>query len=208
MIAVVTPQKLTMTVNEFYDFVTSPENRGRCYELVRGEVIEVSRPRRAHCIVCGNAARMLGNFTFRKKKGYIATNDTGVVLDRDPDTVRGPDIAYFEDVERWEDVPEKWGDTVPRLIVEVVSPNDTAQYIIDKIADFFRSGVEVVWVIDPDTKRVNVYSKNEGVQTLTEKDTLTGGDVLPGFRCKVANFFILPEEAKPDVKKRRRKRPS
>jgi Uma2 family endonuclease len=204
MIALLKSEKSSMTVDDFYDYVNRPENQTRSFELVRGEVIEVSRPTRPHCIVCGNAARMLGNFTFRKKKGYIAPNDTGVVLDRDPDTVRGPDIAYFEDVERWEDVPQKWGDTVPRLIVEVLSPNDTAQYIIDKIADYFRSGVEVVWVIDPDSKRVNVYSKTKGVKTLTEKDTLTGGDVLPGFRCKVADFFVLPT----GVKKPKRKRTS
>ncbi len=202
MIALLKSEKSLMTVDEFYDFVNRPENQARSFELVRGEVIEVSRPRRSHSIVCGNAARMLGNFTFRKKKGYIATNDTGVVLDRDPDTVRSPDLTYFEDVERWEDVPEKWGDTVPRLIVEVLSPNDGAQYINDKIMDFLRSGVEVVWVIDPDSKRVAIYSKNEGVKSLTEKDSITGGAVLPGCRCKVADFFVLPGGTKKTKRKR------
>lgn len=195
-----------MTVDDFYDFVNRPENRARSFELVRGEVIEVSRPRRPHGFICGNAARKLGNFTFRKKKGYITTNDTGIILEHDPGSVRGADIAYYEDAKNFEGLPEKWGDTVPRLIVEVLSPNDTAQYILEKIGDYFRGGVELVWVIDPDSRRVNAYSRDHGVQTLTEKDTLTGGDVLPGFRCKVADLFVLPEAAKASVKKVKRKR--
>lgn len=207
MIAIVPPRKLKMTADEFYDFVHAAENRNRSFELVRGEVIEVSRPRRPHGFICGNASRLLGNYTFRKKKGYITTNDTGIILDRDPDTVRGADIAYYEDARAYEELPEKWGETAPRLIVEVLSPNDTAQYVLDKIGDYFRSGVEIVWVIDPDSRRVNVYSKDKGVRTLTEKEILTGGDVLPGFRCKVADLFVLPAAAKGQPKKRKRKRP-
>ena len=75
MIALLKSEKLLMTVDEFYEFVNRRENQARSFELVRGEVIEVSRPTRPHSIVCGNAARILGNFTFRKKKGYIAAND-------------------------------------------------------------------------------------------------------------------------------------
>ena len=92
---------------------------------------------------------------------------------------------------------------MPRLIAEVISPNDSAQYINDKITDYLRNGVEVVWVIDPDSKRVAIYSKNEGVKSLGEKDTITGGEVLPGFRCKVADFFVLPGSAKKAKGKRK-----
>jgi Uma2 family endonuclease len=202
MIVLLKSEKSLMTVGEFYEFVNQPENQARSFELVRGEVIEVSRPRRVHCCICANVTFRLESDTRKKRKGYVVCNDTGVVLEHDPDTVRGPDIAYFEDAERWEDLPEKWGVTVPRLIVEIISPNDGAQYINDKIGDYLRNGVEVIWVIDPDSKRINVYSKNEGVKTLTEKDTITGGKVLPGFRCKVTGFFVLPAGAKKPKRKR------
>jgi len=76
----------------------------------------------------------------KKKKGYVVCNDSGVVLE--PDTVRGPDVAYYEDAKQFDDLPEKWGDTTPRLAVEVLSPNDLADYILRKIDDFLRSGVE------------------------------------------------------------------
>lgn len=201
MVVFLKTEKPLMTVDEFFDFVHRPENQARSFELVRGEVIEMSRPGRPHCRICMNVGFKLEIFARKKKKGYVVCNDTGVVLEREPDTVRGPDIAYFEDVDRWEDLPEKWGDTVPRLIVEVLSPNDTAQYIIDKIKDYLNNGVEVVWVIDPDARTVAVYSKT-GVYSLGERDTITGNHVLPGFRCKVADFFVLPGAAKKPKRKR------
>lgn len=200
------PPKSRMTVVEFFDFVHRPENKNRILELVRGEVIEVSRPTRPHGFVCANFVRILGNYTFAKKKGYITSNDTGVILDRA--TVRGADIAYYDDVQSFEELPEKWGETLPKLAVEVISPNDRADYIVCKITDYLKSGVELVWVVDPEARTVTIYSRNEGPKRLTEKDTLTGGDVLPGFRCKVAEFFVMPEAAKASPKKPKRKRSS
>ena len=189
-----------MTADEFYDFVERPENRARSFELVR-EVIEVSRRDAPHGFICGNAK------TARQphSKGYIVSNDTGVILERDPDTVRGPDVAYYEDVVNFDELPEKWGDIAPRLAIEVLSPNDLARYITEKINDYLDNGVELVWVIDPESRTVTIYSKT-GVKKLTEKDTLTGGDVLPSFRCKVSDLFVLPETTKAPSKKMKRKR--
>jgi Uma2 family endonuclease len=194
-----------MTADEFYDFVERPENRARIFELVRGEVIELSRPTRIHGRVCANTTFKLEVFARKRRKGYVVCNDSGVILEYDPDTVRGPDVAWYEDVLSFEDLPKKWGDIPPRVAVEVLSPNDTASYITDKINDYLENGVELVWVIDPESRTVTIYSKT-GVKKLTEKDTLTGGDVLPGFRCKVADLFVLPETSKAPMKKAKRKR--
>ncbi len=204
MIVAIAPQKLMMKVDEFFDFVNAPENRNRCFELVRGEVIEVSRPTRIHGRVCARTAFKLELYAEKRKRGYVVSNDSGVVLERDPDTVRGPDVAWYEDVLDFEDLPTKWGDVPPRVAVEVLSPNDTAPYITVKINDYLDNGVEQVWIIDPDTRTITVYSKTE-IKRLSEKDTLTGGDVLPGFRCKVADLFVLPEVAKASAKKPRKK---
>jgi Uma2 family endonuclease len=192
-----------MTADEFYDFVLRPENRNRSFELVRGEVIEVSRPTRIHGFVCANTTTKLNLYSHKRKKGYVVCNDSGVQLEHDPDTVRGPDVAWYEDVIYFEDLPKKWGDIPPRVAAEVLSPNDTARYINDKVTDYLENGVEVVWVIDPESKTVVIYSKT-GVTRLTEKQTLTGGDVLPGFRCKVADLFVMPEGAKPAKKGKRK----
>ncbi len=205
MIAAIAPPTLKMTADEFYDFVLRPENRARSFELVRGEVIEVSRPTRIHGRVCANTTFKLEVFARKRKKGYVVCNDSGVILEHDPDTVRGPDVAWYEDVLTFDDLPTKWGNIPPRVAVEVLSPNDSARYITEKVTDYLENGVEVVWVIDPETKTVTIYSKT-GVKKLTEKNTLTGGEVLPGFRCKVADLFVLPEATEAPAKKGKRKR--
>jgi Uma2 family endonuclease len=195
-----------MTADGFYDFVERPENRDRIFELVRGEVIELSRPTRIHGRVCANATFKLELYSRKRKKGYVVCNDSGVQLEHDPDTVRGPDVAWYEDILSFEELPKKWGDIPPRVAVEVLSPNDTARYITEKIHDYLDNGVELVWVIDPESRAVTIYCKT-GIKKLTEKDMLTGGDVLPGFRCKVADLFVLPGTTKaPTTKKSKRKK--
>ena len=87
MIAVLAPQKLKMNVDEFYDFVNAPENRNGCFELVRGEVIEGSRPTRIHGRVCINTGFALETYARKRKKGYVVSNDSGVILEYDPGTV-------------------------------------------------------------------------------------------------------------------------
>lgn len=186
----------TMTANEFYDFVHRPENRDRMFELERGEVIEMSRPGKLHGFVCGNTVRVLSNFTFARKKGYVCSNDTGIVVEEDPDTVRGPDVALFEDVTSFEQLQEKWARTPPRLAVEVLSPNDTMAKVMQKIREQLQFGVALVWVIDPEVRTVTVYRRGQGRRieeyTLDENEELTGDDVFPDFRCKVAEFFAFP----------------
>ncbi len=106
-----------MTADEFYKWVHRPENAGRWFELLRGEVIELPPPMRRHGAVTGNAVRILGNYTFKRRKGYVASNDAGVVLERDPDTVRGPDVGLYEDARSFEELPLKYGEIPPRLAV-------------------------------------------------------------------------------------------
>src|SRR5688572_2138779 len=114
-----------ITAEEFYQFTHRSENRDRIFELERGEIVEMSRPGKKHGMICANVARLLGNYAAGRKKGYVCSNDTGVVVERDPDSVRGPDVLFFEDVNQVEQVQEKYGETPPRLAVEVLSPNDT-----------------------------------------------------------------------------------
>jgi Uma2 family endonuclease len=135
----------------------------------------------------------------------VVCNDTGVILEQNPDTVRGPDVAWYDDVMSFEDLPKKWGDLPPRVAVEVLSPNDTARYIMEKINDYLDNGVELVWVIDPESRTVTIYSKS-GIKKLTEKDTLTGDDVMPSVKCKVASLFVMPEAPKTPARKTKRNR--
>jgi Uma2 family endonuclease len=182
-----------MTAEEFYNFVHLPENANKWFELERGEVIELPPPMKRHGAVCANIARILGNHTFQRRKGYITTNDSGVILERDPDTVRGPDVALYEDAQKFEDLHPKYGEVPPRLAVEVLSPSDRADRMTRKMMDYLRNGVGLVWLVDPNAKLVTVYRPDGPPYDLKESDEITGNAVLPDFRCKVAEFFYLPE---------------
>lgn len=208
MSSATTAKPKLMTAEEFYDWANRPENENRWFELVRGEVIELPPPRVRHGAVTGNAVRILGNYTFKRRKGYVVSNDSGIILERDPDTVRGPDVALYEGARSFDELPPKYGEIPPRLAVEVLSPGDQADQIMHKITDYLRNGVELVWLIDPKARTVTVYRPDKGPRVYTENEELSGEDVLPDFRCRVADFFYLPEQeqeqkAKPTRRRRR-----
>src|SRR5258708_2473812 len=93
-----------MTADEFYDFVHQPRNSGRWFELERGEVIELPPPGKRHGIVCLNTGGILRDFTFAVGRGYVCSNDTGIIVEEDPDTVRGADVSLYDDEKDFETV--------------------------------------------------------------------------------------------------------
>src|SRR5437763_1258728 len=124
-----------LTAEEFYDWANHPDNRDRNCELERGEIVEVSRSGKRHGFVCANVACILGSFVKNRRKGYVCCNGTGVVVERDPDTVRGPDVMLFDDAEHYDEVDLKYGKEPPLLAVEVLSPNDTAGKVMRRVRE-------------------------------------------------------------------------
>jgi Uma2 family endonuclease len=180
-----------MTADEFWDFAHRPENANRVLELVRGEVVE-TRPGKRHGFVCANGAVILGNYAHQRKKGYVCSNNTGVIVQRNPDTVRGPDLLLFEDAESLEQIDRKWGGEPPRLAVEVLSPSDTVGEMNERLQDLMILGALLVWLVDPELRTVTVYRPGKQHYVLREHDELTGEDVLPDLKCKVRDFFAMP----------------
>lgn len=183
-----------MTVEEFFDFVHLPENANKWFELDRGGVIEMPPPNVLHGVVCRRMGRYLDQFLDEHGGGYVAGNDSGVILARDPDIVRGPDVAVFADAKVIADVPPKYGEVAPILAVEVLSPNDRAGRVNRKIADYFQAGTKLVWLFDPESFTVIVHRLNGAPQILDITGTLDGEDVIPGFQCKLADIYRLPHE--------------
>jgi Uma2 family endonuclease len=195
-----------MTAEEFCDWVHQPENANKWFELVRGEVIELPPPMKPHGVVALNVGRILGNFTVERNKGYVTCNDAGVILERDPDTVRGPDVAVYEDADSFDELHPKYGEVPPRLAVEVLSPNDRADRVQRKITDYLRNGVELVWVVDPEMRTLTVYRPDQGPRVLQGNEEVTGEEVLPGFRCRLSDFFFVPGKGRTAKTKSPRKR--
>jgi Uma2 family endonuclease len=181
-----------MSADEFLEFVQRPENENRCFELVRGEVIELPSPTKIHGRVCINAGFLLESYVRQRGYGYITGNDAGTLLERDPDTVRGPDVALFEDANSFQELHPKYGNVPPILAVEVLSPSDKMPQVLRKINDYLGNGVKLVWLVDPEESSVWVFEPDMPSTEYRFDQELTGGAILPGFTCKVADFFFVP----------------
>src|SRR5713101_6691547 len=130
-----------VTAEEFYDFVHRPENRDRHFELVKGEVVRVSRPGDRHGSICANVSYVLVGYARAIKKGHVTTNDTGIILERDPDTVRGADVALYLEKLKFKQLKIKYSERLPKVIVEVISPNDRQGPMQKRINKFLEKGI-------------------------------------------------------------------
>ena len=159
-------------------------------ELIRGVLCETMPTGYEHGKTVVNLAMLLGGFVKSQKLGSLTASDSGVWLERDPDTVREPDVAYFSSEKMPPGVRvEGYAEVVPDLVVEIVSPNDSLSEVNDKALMWLSYGVRLVWVVNPSTHSVDVHREGSVASTLTENDALDGVDVLPGFTCVVSEVF-------------------
>jgi Uma2 family endonuclease len=181
-----------MTADEFWEWACLPENDDRYWELIEGRPVEYFAGSLAHGVVCATASHLLWGHLIERRRGYICCNRTALLVGRDPDTILGPDLMVFDKNARLEVMSRRYADDVPALVIEVVSPDDSAEGM-DRRVDLFRSrGVPLVWLIDVVRRAITVVSAAGGRQELQRSDELTGGEVLPDFRGRVVEFFTLP----------------
>jgi len=120
--------------------------------------------------------------------GEALAAETGFTLQRSPDTVRAPDVAFVA----WHRRPTEtrgFAELAPDLAVEVLSPGDRPGDVLAKVADWLDAGTEVVWVIDPERREARVYPADGNASILPECDALDGGSTLPGFTLPLAKLF-------------------
>jgi Uma2 family endonuclease len=176
-----------VTAEEFKQIAA---DRDGLVELVRGEVIEVSRPGAQHGLVCGEIASELRNWAKPQRRGRVLTNDAGVQTERDPDSVRGPDVAFI----RMERLPEGplttgWLEFAPDLCVEVLSPHDRWGEVLSKIDEYLTLGVPEVWVLDPRKREVQIHVAAADALTILHEGEILTSERLPGFACAVSDLF-------------------
>ena len=175
-----------MTADELFK-LPKDEARG---ELIQGVFYPAMPTGGRHGEIEALLAWRLLNVVQPSGRGRVMTGDPGIVLERGPDTVRAPDVAYFS-AERLPPETDitRFLDAVPDLVVEIVSPSNRPSEIREKAEMWTSFGARLVWVVWPETMAVDVYRPEEPVATLTEGDTLTGQDVLPEFSCPVREIF-------------------
>ena len=159
-------------------------------ELIRGEVKRMSPTGRTHGKLCLKLGAVLLDFVESNDLGEALGAETGFTVGRDPDSVLGADIAFVskERLKGAEDA-DKFFPFAPDLAVEVLSPDNRAGELREKIALYFSAGSRMVWVVNPKRRTVAVYSSPHEVRVLGEQDTLEGGDVLPGFGYELSELF-------------------
>lgn len=164
----------------------------KLYELVDGTLVEKAM---------GNQASFYAGELFYYLRLFIEANNLGFLFPADgmfrfkPKMVREPDICFVP----WERVPpvgfpnRTIDSVIPTLAVESLSPSNTRKEMILKREVYFQAGVELVWMVDPDSETVEVYTSESDFTKLTHTDSLDGGTVLPGFSLPVARIFTLPQ---------------
>jgi Uma2 family endonuclease len=168
------------------DLLRTPRD-GQKYELVDGQ-IRVSPAGARHGLVIVELTGRLGAFVKRARSGYVFDSSTGIRLPKE--NVRSPDVSFVARRRfKKTGVPKGFIPFAPDLAVEVLLPADSPRYVLDKVGEYLEAGVRMVWVLDPEARSACVYRSLTAVRTLSEKDAVSGEDVLPGFRCRLRDIF-------------------
>lgn len=174
-----------MSRAEFEAFVTLPSNVERVFELINGELIE-KMPTQLHALISLILAGALYNFLRNNPVGWAFVEARyGLPDDKDNDLI--PDLSYVRK-ERGPVVERGAAPYMPDLAVEIQSPDDSLIGMTEKAAYYLKNGSRLVWLVYPRKKVVEVLT-NDSKDILTLEDTLTGGDVLPGFTLPLSELF-------------------
>ena len=159
------------------------------FELLRGEPLPMSPVSFEHLVVTAVLIEALRGFVHRRRLGIVG-GEAGFILPTVPEVLLAPDVAFV----RRDRLPPRaeWSGFLrlaPDLVVEVVSPHDTASEVNDKTLTYLDAGVRLVWVVDPRRRIVTAYTPDGMARILRDADTLDGGEVLPEFSIAVAELF-------------------
>ena len=171
------------------EFLALPETKP-ALEYAAGEVFEKAMGTTGHALVQHLLSLVIGLFLRANPIGVAAPEWRCIFGPLGEEQARVPDFVFITNEHAAGDPLDGPHRGAPDLAVEVLSPDDRPGRVLDKIAIYLRSGVRLVWVIDPLERTVIVFAPQAVPYTLTDGDALDGGDVLPGFRAPVAD--ILP----------------
>jgi len=181
------PVKTSLTAEEF---LALPDEWN--YELVDGELLERKQMGGYSSGVASRVSHLLQTFNDAHKLGFTVDSSATYRCFASPKTLRRPDISFI----RYGrlpggELPQGFITVPPDLAVEVISPNDLADEVAEKIQEYLAAAFPLVWVIYPRARTVHVYRPGHPTVMLTENDNITGDPIIPGFACPVREFFSL-----------------
>jgi Uma2 family endonuclease len=166
-------------------------NDGTRRALMRGELRTTTPSGADHGGVTVNFTVALAVHVRSRGLGEVFAAETGFRLSRDPDTVVGADVAFVR-AERIppEGRPKGFWEGAPDLAVETLSPSDTVEEVEEKVDAYLAAGARVVLTLNPKRKTITVHKSAENPIILHVGETLDLDDVVPGFKCPVADVFV------------------
>ncbi len=170
------------------DLLAMPE--GKNYELVDGRLVERNMGSESSWIG-GKLFLRLSLHCDEHRLGYTWPADNGYqCFAHAPPMVRRPDVSFIRAGRLpGGKLPEGHVRIPPDLAIEVVSPKDLATELDEKVEDYMKAGIGLVWVIHPESRTASVYRRDGSVSRLHQDDELSGEEVIPGFRCRVGSLF-------------------
>ena len=180
------PQEKIWTAQDLLA-LADDENR---YELVRGRLTMMTPASTRHGKFAARLVGALVSYIEKHSLGEVYTAEPGFELESDPQTIRAPDVAFVRQ-ERIppEGEPEGFWAIAPDLVIEIISPSETAKMVHEKVADYLRAGTQLLWLIYPASQTVMEYRPPMEARRLTIEDDLDGSNVAPGFRYPLAKLF-------------------
>jgi Uma2 family endonuclease len=174
-----------LTIEDFEEFVALPENRDRLLEFINGEIVE-KLPAQLHAFIVGLLAKYFGI--------YLDLHPIGWALPEAHYQLEGDDFSPIPDfsfvLREGKTLTTKGAAPyMPELAVEIQSPDDSQAKMERKKDAYLGRGTKIVWLIYPKARRVGVFTPDDEKRELTDGDTLTVDDLLPGLEIKVSKLF-------------------
>ncbi|HEX9945654.1 MAG TPA: Uma2 family endonuclease [Thermoanaerobaculia bacterium] len=163
---------------------------GPC-ELVNGRVVPLPPAGYGHGLVEARLTGRLLGYAEDTRRGEVTSGEVGIYIRRNPDTVRGADIAFISNERLARRKSSSYLDVAPELVVEVLSPDDRWSEVTEKIHDYFAAGVDRVWVLDSKAHKIFTYRSPTEVEQFGEGEVLTDEGILPGFRLVISDLFLF-----------------
>ena len=171
------------------DLLKKPRD-GYRYELSKGELIKEPPAGNIHGKRTMRLGWRLARHVEANDLGVVFAAETGFLLASNPDTVRAPDVAFVTRgrIDKAGEFEGFWPGA-PDLAVEVMSPGDSYTEVEKKAGEYLNAGSRAVWIVDPGRQTISIHQSLTDITILPEKETLEGGDIVPGFGCLVAEIF-------------------